>query len=335
MMYKIVFLKNERNDATDYYVQLIKQSLEANGGKVCIVDSIKNINKDDKVLTISLKAFVYTWFKNPKQFIFHWFQGVSPEEAMLIYSSKVSKYFRWTYLSIFENFVLNKSKFNFFVSESMCKHYEKKYNYNKKNYITMPCYNQGINREAFFDEKYNIPSFVYAGSLSKWQCINETLEIFKKIEERNSSAVMYLYTSEKDEAFKLIDKYKIKNIYVDYVPYGQLNDHLKRIKYGFLLRKDNVVNRVSTPTKMNGYLANGIIPIFSDVIDDFNKNLNGDYLIANNQNNNLIDNVLNFEKKEISAKKVYNEYQGFFENYYSDSHYLVKLSQKLKEFKVV
>ncbi|MCU4406437.1 glycosyltransferase family protein [Acinetobacter junii] len=334
-MYKIVFLKNERNDATDYYVQLIKKSLESNGGEVCIVQSIKDINKDDKVLTISLKAFVYTWLKNPKQFIFHWFQGVSPEEAMLIYSSKISKYFRWIYLSYFEKFVLNKSKFNFFVSESMRKHYEKKYNYNKLNFIAMPCYNQAINKEAFSDEKYKIASFVYAGSLSKWQCINETLQIFKQIEEKNSSAVMYLYTNEKNEAFKLIDKYKIKNIYVDYVPYEQLNDHLKKIKYGFLLREDNIINRVSTPTKMNGYLANGIVPILSNVIDDFNENLVGDYLITSDKSNELIDKILGFEKKEISAKAVYNEYQSFFEKYYSDSHYLVELSQKLKEFKVV
>ena len=70
-MFKIVFLKNERNDATEYYVNLIKDVIENNGEKVEIIDNLKNIDKSDKVFTISLKAFFYTWLKNPKQFIIH------------------------------------------------------------------------------------------------------------------------------------------------------------------------------------------------------------------------------------------------------------------------
>ena len=38
-----------------------------------------------------------------------------------------------------------------------------------------------------------------------------------------------------------------------------------------ITRKDIAINKVATPTKMSSYLANGIIPIFSDIIGDFNK----------------------------------------------------------------
>ncbi|MFW2044353.1 hypothetical protein ACG9ZE_22230, partial [Acinetobacter sp. ULE_I053] len=119
----------------------------------------------------------------PKQFIFHWFQGVTPEEAKMLFSNKrFQGNIRWLYLSLFERFVLFFSKFNFFVSDAMLDHYKRKYNYRKNNFMIMPCYNQKLNINAFHDGKYKDPTFVYAGSLSDWQCINETLQVFKGIQ---------------------------------------------------------------------------------------------------------------------------------------------------------
>lgn len=333
-MFKIVFLDGERNDATDYYVQMIRKGLEQQGHQVVIINDIKKIEKKDKVLTISLKAFFYTWLRNPRQFIIHWFQGVTPEEALLIYTKSIQKRLRWFYLSFFEKFVLHFSKFNFFVSKAMFEHYKKKYNYNKVNYMLMPCYNQPINLQAFNDQKYIKPSFVYVGSLSDWQCIKETLQIFKQVQAVLPDAVMYLFTSEKEKAQNLIDLNNIVNIFIDYVPYAQLNEKLKNIKYGFLIRDNIVVNQVATPTKMNGYLANGVIPVYSNVIDDFKLNLNGSYLINSTCYQDMADKIIDFESNIIDANTVLHEYQGFFENYYSDQYYLDQMILKFKEFKV-
>lgn len=335
-MYKILYLKNERNDATDYYVQLIKKSLEQNGQKVLIIEDLKKIEKSDKVLTISLKAFFFTWLRNPKQFIFHWFQGVTPEEArMLFFNKRFQKNIRWLYLSLFERFVLFFSKFNFFVSGAMLDHYKYKYKYKKNNFMIMPCYNQKLNERAFHDEKYKEPTFVYAGSLSDWQCINETLQVFKGIQCKIPAAKMFLYTAEKEKAFYLIEKNKINNIIVDYIEYSQLNDKLKNIKYGFLIREDVVVNNVSTPTKMNGYLANGIIPIYSDFIFDFNLNLKGRFLISSKSHLDMVDKVVNFEEKTICSDEIKSEYELFFETYYSDDKYLKEILKKFKKFEVI
>ncbi|WP_228127266.1 MULTISPECIES: hypothetical protein [Acinetobacter] len=327
---------NERNDATDYYVQLIKKSLEASGQAVLIIDDLKNIEKNDKVLTISLKAFFYTWLRNPKQFIFHWFQGVTPEEARMLFSNKrFQRNIRWMYLSLFERFVLLFSKFNFFVSGAMLDHYKYKYKYKKNNFMVMPCYNQKLNMNAFYDEKYKEPTFVYAGSLSDWQCINETLQVFKEIQYKIPAAKMFLYTAEKEKAFFLIEKNQIKNIVVDYVEYSQLNDVLKNIKYGFLIRKDMVVNNVSTPTKMNGYLANGVIPIYSDFIFDFKLNLKGDFLISSKSHLDMIDKVIKFEENKICSDEVKSEYSLLFEKYYSDEKYIKEILKKFKKFEVI
>ncbi|QPF32218.1 hypothetical protein H0S56_00430 [Acinetobacter lwoffii] len=334
-MFKIIFLKNERNDATDYYVSLIQKAIENHGYEVKVISEFREIEKDDKVLTISLKGFFFTWLRNPRQFIIHWFQGVTPEEALMLYKDSFQKRIRWTYLSFFEKFVLHYSKFNFFVSEAMLRHYINKYRYNRNNYMIMPCYNQKINISGFNKDKYKYPTFVYAGSLSDWQCINETLIIFKNVQKVIANAKMYLYTAEKDKALKLIDNLKVPNVIIDYIPYSQLNRKLEKIKYGFLIREDVLVNNVSTPTKMNGYLANGVIPIFSNCIDDFNLNLIGDFLIKVDPKLDVHEYIIKFEDRKIYSDNVLKDFSQYFERYYNDDYYLNLILIKFSEFKVI
>lgn len=335
-MYKIVYLKNERNDATDYYVNIIKRSLISYGGHVEIINEIKAIQRNDKVITISLKAFLFVWLHNPKQFIVHWFQGVTPEEALMIFSSRYfKKTNKYIYLSLIERLVLRYSKFNFFVSESMHNHYSQKYNYRLNNFMVMPCFNQKLNNNAFYDEKYKTPSFVYAGSLEKWQCIEKMLKIFKEVHEKIPESEMYIYTSEREKAYFLIKKYAIKNVSVDYVPYEVLNERIQKFKYGFLIRDDVVVNKVATPTKMNGYLANGIIPIYSDIIASFQENLDGKNLISIKNGKDAVDKIVNFESNQVDSNELMIEYSGYFREFYSDDYYISKIQESFIFFGVV
>lgn len=335
-MYKILYLKNERNDATDYYVGIIRKALINKGFKVDIITEIKNLDKKDKVLTITLKAFLFTWLRNPKQFIIHWFQGVTPEEVLMLFSSSfLQKTKKYMYLTLVERLVLRFSKVNFFVSDAMHAHYNKKYNYALNNYIIMPCYNQHLNEHAFFDEKYKVPSFVYAGSLAKWQCIEKTLMIFKQVQEKIPESQMYIYTSEQENAYKLIKRYNVKNIFVDYVSYEILNEKIQDFKYGFLIRDDILVNQVATPTKMNGYLANGVIPIYSNIIKDFQKNLKGKYLLDVKDEYDAVAKIISFELNCVCPVDVMNEYSQFFEEYYSDMYYISKIQNKFIEHEVI
>lgn len=334
-MFKIVFLKNERNDATEYYVNLIKDVIENNGEKVEIIDNLKNIDKSDKVFTISLKAFFYTWLKNPKQFIIHWFQGIVPEEALMIFNNPIEKRIRWAYLSFFEKLVLKFSKFNFFVSNSMLEHYRKKYNFSNNNYFIMPCYNQLLNTSGFNDSKYQEPTFVYAGSLSEWQCVPKALKVFKEIQKLRSNSKFYLYTSERDKAESLIKEFELTNVIIDYVPYQELNGKIKNIKYGFLIRENVSVNNVATPTKMNGYLANGVIPIYSDCIHDFKDNLKSSYIISGSSVSDFVNKIMDFEKTKISSGAVLSDFEKFFDKYYNDNNYTKNMVLKLNEFKVI
>lgn len=260
-----------------------------------------------------------------------------PEEIKVFYIGW-TKYLRillWNFLEIIS---LRKNVFSIFVSERMQKHYQDKYKLEfKKGYYIMPCFNQTIQRESFLiSDKYTTPTFLYAGTLSKWQCIEEMLELYKKIEDNIPNATLFLYTAEQDKAREMVNKYLLKRVHIAYVPFNQLNNEIKKCKYGFLIREDIEMNRVSTPTKMNSYLANGIIPIYTDCIDSFRKNLDHlRYQILLNEKD-LISQILNFEQLQINPIDVFEEYgKTIFSNYYSRNSHILKLQEKLHNENII
>lgn len=328
MRFKVYLRKRDINDATDFYVKILEDALKKSGYDVERVCNVKNIEKKDKVLTISSKAFFDVWIHNPKQYIINWFQGVAPEESLMLFDGKPQGYLRKLILSFLEPFALKKSKANFFVSKSMLTHYERKYKYKKDNYFLMPCFNQLFDENNFFDARYNSPNFLYAGSMAKWQCVDETLMLFKKIQEHYPLAKLTILTGEKDTAEKLLQKFNLIDVTVKHVPYQQLNSELKKYKYGFLLRKDIIVNNVATPTKMNSYLANGIIPIYSTVIHDFAANINSKYIIqlpVDNYEQECLNKLKSLEEP-LLASEVREDFENIFKKYYSKDHYIKLLN---------
>lgn len=321
-MYKVFVRSRDLNDATKHYVDIIISCLKNLGHEVEFVYSVKEISKEDRVLVITLPGFIKAWLHNPFQDISMWFQGVTPEECGMLFSG-LKKYWKIFFNTILDFFTVHMAKRVMFVSETMLRHYRKKYGYNGKNYVLMPCFNQAIEKDAFVDKKYNTPSFVYAGSLSKWQCIEETLELFTHIKKEIPNASLTLLTCEQTKAQELLEKYGIKDAVVKYIPYQELNEELKKHKYGFLIREDVKVNNVATPTKMNSYMACGIIPVYSNVIGDFKEVFTGmRYKIdVTSSMDETIERIKDIEQNDIIAEDVYNEYNKLFETYYSEKHY--------------
>ena len=179
-----IFLPPERNslnDATQYYIELIEKAIEKAGGSSIRCNSLSEINSKDIVFTIELNTFMQCFFKRRGVKIIHWVQGVSPEEAILTKPNKLFYYLR----CIIEWLIMKFAIIIFLVSEAMLQHYEKKYKVKVKHKaIIIPCYNKHLQKATFFtSDRYTKPHFVYAGSLSAWQCFDEMLAIYKKIEE--------------------------------------------------------------------------------------------------------------------------------------------------------
>ena len=108
-------------------------------------------------------------------------------------------------------------------------HYSKKYGYNKDNYFIMPCYNQEFEGQIN-DSKYDNMDFVYAGSLSKWQCVDKTLSIFNRIKKRWPKASLTILTNEQEEAKRLLKRHNLINEKISYIAKEILQEELKKVK---------------------------------------------------------------------------------------------------------
>lgn len=325
-MYKFYLQDGDLNEATSYYIDIISRALLQQGEQVEKVFSLKVISPTDKVITIQSKAFFRVWLKNPKQYIINWYQGIVPEEAMCMFEDSLSKYARKYLWRFLEYFSLCKAKGNIFVSEAMWRHYQHIYGYDKSNYCIMPCFNQELDLRQFTAEKYATPSFVYAGSLSRWQCIDRTLLLFKDIHALFPQATLTLLTKEKEKAISLCHKYGVKAD-IKFVASSELQQVLGAYKYGFIVRDDIAVNNVATPTKMNSYMANGVIPVYSDVINDFQTVFRDlKYVVSFTGEEEALSKIKKIETSGVDCGVIKSEYETVFGFYYSVDKYVGLLS---------
>lgn len=321
------------NDATEYYVNTLQEAFEKAGYVVYKSGQISDLRKFKNILTIEAKWFFFAKILNPSALIMNWFQGVVAEEAYMTTNSVIRKKL-WQF---FESFTLRYSQLNIYVSRQMKQYFEKNYIVRNNAFFIMPCFNKGMRLDLIDEKKYLNPSFVYAGSLAKWQCVEKTLEIYYLLEKEIPGSKLTLLTKEKDYALELLKKYNIKNFEIKYVPLHDLEVELAKYKYGFLLREDHVVNNVATPTKMNSYLSVGVIPIYSDVIFDYNLKFSQckSFIVHNvvNDSRLVLDKVLKSEHNFNINVLIKDDICTVFDNYYNRDNYCFKLSTLLKKLK--
>lgn len=92
--------------------------------------------------------------------------------------------------------------------------------------------------------------------------------------------------------------------------------------YGFILRKDSIVNRVATPTKLSSYMSVGVIPIFSVVLDDFYRvSEKLKYIIPVQKR---MDWEAFFERinDRIDKDQLLDEYLELFKSYYGTKEHI-------------
>ena len=278
---------------TDYYLDII--------GRACSkVDS--NV---DVTITARYRDAVVAKLHGKK--VIFWSQGVGAEEFAMRYNNKLKLFF----INVMAYLALKCSNYLVFVSKAMKEHYEKKYkiHFPEDKYYIMPCYNTSLREEAFTEkDKYKRNTFVYTGSMEKWQGVPHILECYKRIEESGlPNTKLEIYTVEKDTAAQMVKEAGIKKYSIGCCNNDELQIVLGRVKYGFILREDNVVNRVSTPTKISTYLANGVIPIYSKCIASFHEvALTMSYVVEEEE---VDTKVKSFDIDPIEPESVLKEYK--------------------------
>ncbi len=308
------------------YLNVIKKSLEQNGYVCDQVTDIEGMDKSDLyIFPMGIDAFKFYW-KGYRNYIL-WQQGATADESFMRNRSNL----RYAILNYIDCFAMKKAKLIFFCSEYMKKHYEKlsRKSYDSKSYL-MPCYNEELSIKDIQEKDYTKKNFAYVGSLDLWQCFDEIAELYKKIETVYPDAHFKVLTFSVDVAIQKVNALGIKNYEVKCVNKEDVQTELRDVVYGFIVRKDSIVNRVATPTKISSYMSVGIIPIFSTVLDDFNRvSQNMDYVIP-------IGTDIDFDVltqrigKDIDKKNLMNEYSCLFSSYYGTQSHISKIADLMK-----
>lgn len=320
---------------TGTYLLTIKAGIEAAGYTCCIWDGKSKIDKKKDYLIFDECKIASLYILKGYHNIIVWIQGVVPEEAIMKGYAK----YRYIVHSFLEYITLRKSKLVFLCSDAMKKHYEKKYRIGiSSKSIIMPCFNEtGVDLASFHNpEKYQKDTFLYIGTLNVWQCFEETLQIYKAIEEKKlGETCLYIYTPSQVKAIAALKKYKVKNYKVGYLPAEQLGKNIGKFKYGFVLRRNNIVNQVATPTKLSNYIAHGIIPIYSDCLksfDEYEKKSNGYGVVCNiEEPKEGVTRILNNMQENIPHSEMKRWCENTFNTYYNQEKYIQLIERYIKK----
>ena len=257
-----------------------------------------------------------------------WFQGVEPEESYMAHHSKL----RRSVLSTMERIILKRGEFFFFVSKAMKRHYESKYRItiDEDNCYIMPCQNTVFHPESFATAgKYSSNIYTYVGSLAVWQKFDETIRLYKEIEKMGlPNTELRVFTFDQDMAREMLRDAGVQHYSVGCVRNEDMPCVLADIKYGFIIREDNIVNRVATPTKISTYMSCGVIPIYSDCLEGFSEAARQlKYAIKNDEKKIEKIRQLSF----VDYKDIEKEYKEFFDIHYSGEKHIEQLKPKLSK----
>ncbi|MCH5242931.1 MAG: hypothetical protein J1F67_11045 [Muribaculaceae bacterium] len=322
---KIKIYNNYPNsEVTNHYLDIIRLGINKSNRFVSdFIFNYKNINKRDIILTSTPIDFIKLYLKGYKNQIY-WMQGLSPEESYMRNNSKL----RYRILSSIDKFILKKTKFIFLVSKEMHSFLENKYKLKIKNFYIMPCYNEKLNSEYIkLKNKYINNTFAYIGGLSKWQCFEQTLQIYKNIENKYNDTKLLVLTKQSDKALKLLQQYKISNFEIDCVKADEVSQRLANIKFGFVIRDEDPVNYVSTPTKISNYLSSGVIPIVTKSVRDFVNLFKDKNCLCVLESANDYSKLFNFIKKNIDPTKIEQDLLEIFDSYYNDNNHINSIAK--------
>lgn len=329
---KAVVVRSSFHPVVKQYMDILFASFLRAGGEVNDILPNEKLEGNPVVVTDSPLVAIKYFLKGYRDHCV-WYQGICPEESFMSRHS----WLRFHVLSFIEKFVMKRAKLLLFVSDEMRRFYERKYkiSLDSKSCI-MPCFNElGVSKSAFDTDKYKNNTFVYVGSLFKWQCFEETVKFYAAIEKASDyTTKLFVYTFQQKEAKELLSKYGVRNCEVDCVDASELSERIKGIKYGFVLREDNPVNNVATPTKLSNYISNGIIPIYSKAIRSFaeyDAEASVGVVCDLDDIETGVSNVLSHMKQDVSAEEMKEKCEAAFADYYCRERYVDKISEKVKK----
>ena len=220
--------------------------------------------------------------------------GAVPEELALLNSR-----LKYIIFSKLEKLMYKRSKYIICVSQAMKTHLEEKYGKTHANFIILPIFSTNNSTPSFMEKTPN--SIIYAGGTQQWQNINQMIDFIN----HNECFNYYFLTKNIDEVRNKLNP--TSNIVLISTSVSEAQNYLKKSIYGFLLRRDDTINRVACPTKLIEYLDNNVVPIILQPnIGDFNLYGFSYFLLSELEHNNINNNKF-IEEKLTNNRRVLKE----------------------------
>lgn len=175
-------------------------------------------------------------------------------------------YFKETYLS--KNHYLHTDA-ALVVTKALEEYTKKRYRIPKEyKFYTVPCATSSlsIDEEQYhayrlqYRKKYGIAEneivFIYSGGISPWQCIEETIALYKNIQNSIKQKCRLLIFSFNIESIKCL--VEGTNAIIDCYNPDELTNALCAGDYAMMLRHDNLTNNVAFPNKFLEYVQSGM-----------------------------------------------------------------------------
>ena len=190
-----------------------------------------------------------------------WVQGAAAEEKFL----KTGSQFLFRLYSWCEGFALARCSRFIFVSSTMQNYFEQRYHssYQGRS-IIVPC----TSDLAYDGSQKIMNSFTYVGGTSGWQKIEPALKLFNDYAKQVADATLYLVSGDISTLNELKKKHispeVAGRVFISTIASRkEMQTHMSKMQYGFLLRDNHIVNEVSSPIKLAEYLSCAVFPIIS------------------------------------------------------------------------
>lgn len=323
-----IYIKYKNIVVLQDYLDVVKKALLKVKFECQYIENLDGISKDSLIVYPMSRDALKYYFQGYRNFAI-WQQGATADESYMRNHSVIRRYV----LNKIDIFCMKKAKFILYVSDYMKRHYEKmaKRDFSYKAYV-MPCFNEEFDINVFREKNYGKKAFTYVGSLDLWQCFEETVDTYIEIEKRISNSQFKVLTFEVEKAKSILKKKGAKNYIVKQVPKEQVKQELTECTYGFIIREDNIVNRVATPTKVSSYLSAGVIPIFSSCLDDLKK-ISDKYQIGYAlENKNDVNGIIDYIKSKKDTNIIGDTIKAIFESYYNKEKHaqnIINMLQKI------
>ena len=263
------------------------------------------------------------------------FKGIVPEEHLFYDDSFIAKrLFSYIGGKIFERYIFKHADSFSAVSNNFKEYFQKRYNLGTRPFLVLPSavdsrkfyYSEEIREESRkklgYDDKDII--ITYSGSFLEWQQPIKIFEFFKQASNFKEYKFLIL-TFDVNKANTLAKSYNLPEERIKIFASSPIdvNGYLNASDICLLLRKDDIVNNVASPTKFGEYLVTKNKIIISKGVGDFSDIVeNSQYGICLDDLDLDIDNIL---KKIKPLRKPTDEEINEFKVVYSIERNMAKL----------